>query len=58
MTLSANLLESLESVCTDCKLATYIKVAVIHFIFIYSLMYLAIVKCSCSLFVSRKNYKP
>ena len=56
MTLSADLLESLELVWTDCKLATYIKVAVMHFI--YSLIYLAMVKCSCSLFVSRKNYKP
>ena len=33
MTLSANLFQSLELVCTDCELATYIKVAVIHFIY-------------------------
>ena len=30
MTLSANLLHSLKSVCTDRELATYIKVAVIR----------------------------
>ena len=33
MALSANLLQSLESECTDLKLATYIKVAVIHCIY-------------------------
>ena len=32
VTLSVNLLKSLESVCTDRELAKYIKVAVIHFI--------------------------
>ena len=33
MTLSANLLQSLKSVCTDHELATYIKLDVIHFIY-------------------------
>ena len=33
VTLSVNLLQSLESVCTNHELATYIKVAVTHFIY-------------------------
>ena len=33
-TLSVNLLQSLESVCTDHELATYMKVAVRHFVYI------------------------
>ena len=33
MTLSVNLLQSLESISTEHELATYIKVAVTHFIY-------------------------
>ena len=33
MALSVNLFQSLESQCTDLKLATYINVAVIHCIY-------------------------
>ena len=33
MTLSANLLQTLESICTDHELAIYIKVLVLHFIY-------------------------
>ena len=55
--LSAILLQSFKSICTDRELATYIKVAVIHFIY-NLLIYLPIVKCSYSLFVSCNNCKP
>ena len=55
--LSAILLQSFKSICTDRELATYIKIAVIHFIY-NLLIYLPIVKCSCSLFISCNNCKP
>ena len=54
VTLSVNLLKSLESVCTDHELAKYIKVAIIHFIHNLDVC----IDGTYSLFVSCKNYKP